>query len=122
MHSLFLKIFLWFWLAMALVILAGFLSAVATFREDGRGPGGPHHSTMYAATTAEKREREGQATANDYLTLLERTTRTRAYLFDHTGKQVAGPAVPPEVEAFSQRPGNERDSRPTPSGDGQTEI
>ena len=122
MHSLFLKIFLWFWLAMALVILAGFLAAVVTFREDGRGPGGPHHTSMYAITAAEKFEREGQAATNDYLNLLQETTRTRAHLFDRSGNQVAGSAVSSEVEAFAQRVGSEREHRPTPTGSGQTEL
>jgi two-component system sensor histidine kinase CpxA len=122
MRSLFLKIFVWFWLAMTLVILAGFLSAIATFREDGRGPGGPRHLTMYATTAVEKFERDGQIAARNYLNLLEESTRTRAYLFDGSGNEITGRTMSPETEAFARSVGNEWERRPTPTRGGETEL
>jgi two-component system sensor histidine kinase CpxA len=122
MRSLFLKIFVWFWLAMALVILAGFLSAIATFREDGRGPGGPRHLTMYAITVAEKFERDGQTAARDYLNLLQESTRTRAWLFDRSGNELTGRTLPSEIEEYARSAGIARDRRPTPTRGGDSEL
>jgi two-component system sensor histidine kinase CpxA len=57
---------------------------------------------MFGVTVAERYEREGKAGADDYLSLLERTTRTRAYLFDENGNAVAGRESPSGVKEAAQ--------------------
>jgi len=101
MQSLFLKIFSWFWLAMALVVLAHSLSTMAVFDE------GPRRMltgqlTIYGLMLTEKYEREGKAGADDYLALLESNMRARAYLFDAAGNQVAGKEAPANIKEMAQ--------------------
>jgi signal transduction histidine kinase len=97
MRSLFLKIFTWFWLAMALVVLAHSLSTMMVFDETPRRRL-EGEFTMFGLAAAEKYEALGKAGADDYLSMLERTTRARAYLFDENGNQVAGREASPAVE------------------------
>ena len=100
MRSLFLKIFIWFWLAMALVVLASTLSSMMTFNEGPKHLGG--QLAMFGLAATEKLAQEGKAGADDYLNLLERTTRTRAYLFDGSGNQIAGKETPAKITEVSQ--------------------
>lgn len=116
MRSLFLKIFIWFGLAMALVISANFLSSYVTFREDERGRAPGNFTTMFAQTAAEKLEREGKAAARDYLDSLEQTTKTRAYLFDQNGNEATGRDAPPEAKEAAQKARPEREVRPAGGG------
>ncbi len=101
MRTLFLKIFIWFWLAMALVVLAHAVSTMMVFDETPRRML-EGEVTMLGLTVAEKYEREGKAGADDYLSLLERTKRTRAYLFDENAIEVAGREAPPKVKEMAQ--------------------
>src|SRR5215217_5779759 len=107
MRSLFLRIFLWFWLAMALVVTAYSLSTLMVFNEGPKHLGG--QLTMYGLALIEEYEREGEPAAVNYLSLLERTTRTRAYFFDDNGKLMAGREAPPEIKEIVQSlvPGGE---------------
>ena len=88
MHSLFFKIFVWFWLAMALVVAASTVSSMMAFSEGPKHLGG--QLAMYGLAATDKLAREGKGGADNYLNLLERTTRTRAYLFDENANGVAG--------------------------------
>jgi signal transduction histidine kinase len=101
MRSLFLKIFIWFWLAMALVVLAHALSTMLVFDETPkrRLEG---ELAMSGLTATEKYEQEGKAGADNYLDLLERTTRNRAYLFDENANQIAGREAPPMIAEMAQ--------------------
>lgn len=101
MRSLFLKIFVWFWLAMALVVLAHSLSTMMVFDETPKRMLGDQ-LIMHGIMVTEKYEREGKAGADNYLSLLERTTRSRAYLFDENGNEVAGREPPPKVREIAQ--------------------
>src|SRR5215216_6838433 len=96
MRSLFLRIFLWFWLAMALVVTAYSLSTLMAFNEGPKHLGG--QLAMYGLAVTEEYEREGKSAADNYLSLLERTTRTRAYFFDENGSLIAGREAPPEIK------------------------
>jgi hypothetical protein len=120
MRSLFLKIFIWFGLAMAIVISANFLSSYVTFREDTRGRPPGNFTTMFAQTAVEKLEREGTSGANNYLDALEKTTLTRSYLFDQNGNEITGRNAPPEAIEAASRARDEREVRP--SGNSQLEY
>src|SRR5215212_9172998 len=109
-RSIFLKIFIWFWLAMALVVLAHSLSTMMVFDETPRRRL-EGELTMFGLGAAEKYEREGKAGADDYLSLLERTTRARAYLFDDSGNEVAGREAPAPVKEAAQAVAAEQKDR-----------
>src|SRR5262245_44505287 len=96
MRSIFSKIFMWFWLPMALVVVAHSLAAMIVFDEGPRRMLGGQLA-MYGLQAAEIHQRNGSAAANDYLALLQRETRFRAYLFDENGNQVAGREPSPTV-------------------------
>lgn len=100
MRSLFLKIFIWFWLAMALVVLASTLSSMMTFNEGPKHLGG--QLAMFGLAATEKLAQQGKAGADDYLNLLERTTRTRAYLFDDNGNLLAGKETAAKAREVAQ--------------------
>ncbi len=116
MRSLFLKIFIWFGLAMGLVISANFLSSYVTFREDARGRPPGQFTTMFAQTAAEKFEREGKTAAASYIDLLERTTKSRAYLFDQNGNELTGRDAPPEAREAAGQGKLDREVRTSPNG------
>ena len=116
MRSLFLKIFMWFGLAMAIVISANFLSSYVTFREDSRGRPPGNFTTMFAQTAVEKLEREGKAAAINYLDTLEKTTLTRSYLFDQDGNEITERNAPPEAKEAAARAKSEREIRPSGNG------
>ena len=100
MRSLFFKIFVWFWLAMALVVLASTLSSLMAFNEGPKHLGG--QLAMYGLAATDKLAEEGTGGADNYLNLLERTTRTRAYLFDENANLAAGKEVPPKIREIAQ--------------------
>jgi two-component system sensor histidine kinase CpxA len=88
MKSLFLKIFLSFWVAQALFLVLAILVMLA-FR--------PQRNTTWDAlrTTALTEgiaayERGGPQQAHDYLENLQRTHHVRAYVFDEQGKEISG--------------------------------
>jgi two-component system sensor histidine kinase CpxA len=116
MRSLFLKIFMWFGLAMVIVISANFLSSYVTFREDSRGRPPGNFTTMFAQTAVEKLEREGKAAAINYLDTLEKTTMTRSYLFDQDGNEITERNAPPEAKEAAARAKSEREVRPSGNG------
>ena len=89
MRSLFLKIFFWFWIAMALVVLANSLTAMMVYDTGAKGFVGGQ-LTLYGLTAAEKYEQGGKAAADAYLSLVERNTQMRAHLFDENGNELAG--------------------------------
>jgi signal transduction histidine kinase len=105
MRSLFLKIFLWFWLAMALVSLAFFIVVVTTKPEQ---PGPLRHEfhnnllTVHAQAAAEIFERDGQSALAGYLEHVEQKTHIRAFLFTDQGEEVSGHSAPPEVKQLAE--------------------
>ncbi|MGA2401274.1 MAG: ATP-binding protein [Syntrophobacteraceae bacterium] len=129
MRSLFIKIFLWFWVAMALVGFASFLSAVATeshpffqmpwLRFLERPPVEGHlnmqpgsfaghwislmgNSLRLSGQTAiEIYERDGKTALFDYFNELERAVRIHFFLFDDRKEQLAGGSIPEEVRELA---------------------
>ncbi|MDR3570346.1 MAG: ATP-binding protein [Syntrophobacteraceae bacterium] len=129
MRSLFIKIFLWFWVAMALVSVASFLSAVVTeshpffaipwlarliVRPPTRGhleikPGSYDRWSSVAGnslrlsgqTAVEIYEHEGKPLFLHYVSELERVVRIDFFLYDdHNVKLTPGPA-PVQVTTLS---------------------
>src|SRR6266567_2734654 len=90
MRSLFVKIFVWFALAAALIVVAHAVSIILTEPDNGPVRGVEPSLVMFGTTAAEKYEREGKGALSDYLDLLSRTARIRGYLFDADGNEVSG--------------------------------
>ena len=93
MRSLFLKIFLWFWLATAIVGAAYIFSisvtqsepVVVRWREITANA-----LSLYAHAAVEAFDREGASRVENYFEQLERETGIRAALFDEKGEKLCG--------------------------------
>lgn len=103
MHSLFLKVFLWFWLAMILVIGALAVSSYVTSGAHGLHP--PLFVegilTAYARLAATRYESEGRAALDAYMQRLERDANLHARLFDSNGNELSGGVVTPDEMALA---------------------
>lgn len=107
MRSLFLKIFLWFGLAMVMVNVASFVIGVATerqFHPQRQNPMAPAFG-LYAQTAVEIYERDGAAALASYLERVERASRIRAVLLDEHGAELSGRAVPAGALELARRAG-----------------
>jgi signal transduction histidine kinase len=108
--KLFLKIFIWFWLAMVLVGAALIIS-VATTSEEQAGP--PWLDFVESALRLQARqaadafERGGLAALDANLKEVERGASVEAYLFDEQGMEVRG-RTPPAGAAAVVRQSAER--------------
>ncbi|HEX8141214.1 MAG TPA: ATP-binding protein [Pyrinomonadaceae bacterium] len=97
MRSLFLKIFLWFGLAMVLVNVASFVTGVFTerqFHPPRRNPAAPAFG-LYAQTAVEVFERDGPAALAGYLRRVEAASGFHAILLDEGGEEVTGRTAAP---------------------------
>ena len=107
--SLFLKIFLWFWGAMAILALA--LSAVqVTTRDDlvisPRSDLMMDALATYAVRAVEHYESGGEAELNRYLRGIEKKKKVQVYLFDPAGKEIGnrkGEIAPSDVRSLSDK-------------------
>ncbi len=106
MRSLFLKIFLWFWLAMTLATLVWIVLTLLALP--------PAHRTGVRLTrrgqlprhlraSRDILRRDGRTAALEYVKRIEETTETRMYVFDGEGNEVRGRAVPDPVVQLRQR-------------------
>ena len=100
MRSLFLKVFLWFWLAMVVVITTFAVTTHLTRTPDSFRP--PHFIdnvlSGYARGAAAAYERDGAAGLNEYLRRVQEESGTRDQLFDAGGSELTGDGdVQPEV-------------------------
>jgi two-component system, OmpR family, sensor histidine kinase CpxA len=90
-RSIFLQIFLWFWLTMVLIAL-GFV--VVWNLENDKPPTRQSITAdavaIYAASAAETYETHGAVAANDFLQQLTKQTASRAVLLDENLKPLAG--------------------------------
>jgi two-component system sensor histidine kinase CpxA len=106
MRSLFLKIFLSFWLAMVLVSGTLIYSVVTTQSEFTLSRAEQSDRTLIpivAARAADLLDDHGMGALADYLTSLETTLNWHAFLFDDEGKEILSQPAPPEVAAIAQR-------------------
>ncbi|MBS1839419.1 MAG: HAMP domain-containing protein [Acidobacteria bacterium] len=104
MSSLFLKIFLSFWLAMVLVsatLIASVVTTQSQFRamraEEFDGTVMP----LMAARAADILDDHGMGALADFLSSLQTTLHWQAYLFDDEGKEILSQPAPPEVDAMA---------------------
>ncbi len=124
MRSLFLKIFIWFWAAMALVgvVLVGLIILQDGTGPNGFGPIGLHgpgpppgglggrrrtfagesisHQTRHAVDLF---ERQGEEGVTRFFRHLRETGGVQPYFFDSQGHEVAGEPAPPAVLELARR-------------------
>jgi two-component system sensor histidine kinase CpxA len=104
--TLFLKIFLWFWLAMALVGMALVIST-ATMQSEPviarwRVVMGDA-LLIYAQAAGEILERGGSPALAAHLERVERQAQMRGFVFDAQGREVSGRAAPPGAKELADR-------------------
>jgi two-component system sensor histidine kinase CpxA len=106
MRSLFLKIFLWFWLASILIIvstlvLLSVIEPYRPFREDGRHI---RRMTNFGRTAVDILESEGPSALQEFINRRERRPgRHGVFLFDENSKTVTGRQPPPDVRELAGR-------------------
>lgn len=92
MRSLFLKVFLWFWLAMVVVITTFAVTTHLTRSQENFRP--PHFIDTvlsgYSRGAAAAYERDGAAGLKAYLGRVKEESGTNNQLFDASGKELAG--------------------------------
>jgi signal transduction histidine kinase len=92
LRSLFLKVFLWFWLAMSLVVAAFALTIHLTWPR--RDPHPPQFvegvMVAYSQGAAEAFERGGPAALDSFQRHVAREAHVRARMFDAAGAELAG--------------------------------
>ena len=106
MRSLFLKIFLWFWAAMVLVVVVSFVAA-GLFRRDlpeaqvraGLAPG----MSLFAEVAVDRYEDGGAGAVRALFRRLGSGAGLGAYVFDADLREVTGAAVPVAVEELARR-------------------
>src|SRR5262249_47562390 len=102
MRSLLLKIFLWFVLAMGLVIATLLLSVAITRLERPFASSVRTTWPLRAQLAATILEHNGPTMLAEYLQILERAFRVQAYLFTENGVEVLGHAVPPSAMQLAE--------------------
>jgi two-component system sensor histidine kinase CpxA len=93
MKSLFLKIFLSFWLAQALFVALAMVAAIA-FRPQTESPHWEYIRTHTAAEVVSAYEAGGSARLARTLDDIDRGLRIHVYLFDGSGRNLTGRSVP----------------------------
>jgi signal transduction histidine kinase len=99
--SLFLKIFVSFWVAQALFIVIGLLVMLA-LRPQRTSASAALCSTALAEAVSAY-ERGGTSQAHDYLENLQLTQHVRAYVFDEQGNEISGRSSPGWAEHVALR-------------------
>src|SRR5262245_65509022 len=95
MRSLFLRILLWFGLAMIAAAVASFVVGVIAERE-ARDMAPPHlvqALAVYSQTAADMIERDGPDAVNAYFDRIEAISGIHAFLIDENGSEVSGESV-----------------------------
>lgn len=105
MRSLFLKIFLSFWLAMVLVSATLIASVVATQSQFKAMRAEEFDRTLMplmAARAADILDDHGMGALAGFLNSLQTPLGWQAYLYDDEGKEILSQAPPPEVDDMAQ--------------------
>ena len=105
MRSLFLKIFLTFWLAMVLVSGTLIASVVATQSQFKAMRAEEFDRTvipLMASRAADILDDHGMGALADFLVTLQNTLGWQAYLYDDEGKEILSQPTTPEIDAMAQ--------------------
>src|SRR5215813_6821319 len=105
MRSLFLRILLWFGLAMIAAAVASFAVGVIAERE-ARDVAPPHLIQalgVYSQTAADMIERDGPDAVNAYFDRIEKISGIHAFLIDEHGAEVSGESLPPGTPELVER-------------------
>ncbi|MEW5975478.1 MAG: ATP-binding protein [Acidobacteriota bacterium] len=99
MRTLFLKILVWFWLAMAAVVVALIVISVITTNPESRWrrPMTGRRIMMFSRAAAAVYEREGRAALAEFIASAEGPSRSNLFFFDDQGEEVAGQEAPPPI-------------------------
>jgi len=103
-RSLFLKIFLSFWLAMVLVsatLIASVVTTQSQFRTMRAAEFDRTLMPLMAARAADILDDHGMGALADFLTSLQTTLHWQAYLFDDEGKEILSQPTPREVDVMA---------------------
>jgi two-component system sensor histidine kinase CpxA len=100
MKSLFLRIFLSFWLAQALIVALVVLATVV-FRPQTESPFWEYIKTNTADQLLQAYQAGGAATLNRKIDELRSTLHFQAYLFDDRGRELGGRSAPPWAHRMS---------------------
>jgi signal transduction histidine kinase len=105
MRSLFLKIFLWFGLAMIFVNVAAFVTGVISERRSQPPRPSPMAQMfgVYAQTAVEVFEKDGKAELASYLERVEGASHIRAVMLNEQGDEVSGRAIPDGAKELAKR-------------------
>src|ERR671931_318457 len=101
MRSLFLKIFVSYWLAQALFLVLAIV-VIFAFRQRGEFSEWQAQQANASQRGADAFDQEGSTELRRYLEDLRDTQHVRAYLFDAQGREVSGRAVPRSAESLSR--------------------
>jgi two-component system sensor histidine kinase CpxA len=132
LRSLFLKVFLWFWLAMVVVITTFAVTTHFTRTSEMFRPPQFIEAVLsgYGRNAAAAYEREGAAGLDAYLRRVKEETGARNQLFDAGGAELTGADAPQDVRAaaaqvartgapfFREMRGGMLEVRPVPARDG----
>ena len=120
-ESLFLKIFLWFWLAMTLVGATLVITTEIT-RPDVRLPRWREFTgdtiSYYAERSADELKEGGREALDRYLEEIEETSQIRATVFDSQGNQVSGHPAPRGADQLVARAQGSTEVQYQPRGRG----
>jgi two-component system sensor histidine kinase CpxA len=101
MKSLFLKIFLSYWMAQALFLALAILITLAV-REHGETAAWDAQQATVLSKAIQTYEQSGPAEARRYLEEVRDSLHTRAYLLDDQGKDVSGHDLPRWAESLAK--------------------
>src|ERR1041384_3553017 len=105
MRSLFVRILLWFGVAMITAAGGSFVIGVIAERK-ARDMAPPHLVQalgIYSQTAADMMDRETPATVDAYFDRIESMTGVHAYLIDEHGNEVTSETLPPGAAELAQR-------------------
>src|SRR5689334_19353533 len=105
MRSLFIRILLWFGLAMIAAAVTSCVVGVIAERE-ARDMAPPHlvqALAIYSQTAADLIERDGPESVNAYFDRIENISGVHAFLIDESGKEISGETPPPGALELAQR-------------------
>jgi two-component system sensor histidine kinase CpxA len=105
MRTLFVRILLWFGLAMIAAAVTSFIVGVIAERE-ARDVAPPHLVQalgIYSQTAADMIERDGPTAVNAYFDRIETLSGVHAFLVDENGKEISGETLPAGGFELAQR-------------------